>query len=171
MSFLRLSNWSLEWRKLTFSVCGSFSSTEELKDVVVCTAWVEPGPCSKAALLFLECSSLAPPFSDCVYTYALSHSLISDSLRLHWTIAQQASLFMRFSRQEYWSELPFLSPEDLLNPGVETESVKKKKKKKQTKKKNKTKKRNWISCVCRIASRYFTCWAIEEALPSVISSC
>ena len=122
MSFLRLSNWSLEWRKLTFSVCGSFSSTEELKDVVVCTAWVEPGPCSKAALLFLECSSLAPPFSDCVYTYALSHSLISDSLRLHWTIAQQASLFMRFSRQEYWSELPFLSPEDLPNPGVETES-------------------------------------------------
>ena len=122
MSFLRLSNWSLEWRKLTFSVCRSFSSIEELKDVVVCTAWVEPGPCSKAALLFLECSSLAPPFSDCVYTYALSHSLISDSLRLHWTIAQQASLFMRFSRQEYWSELPFLSPEDLPNAGVETES-------------------------------------------------
>ena len=47
---------------------------------------------------------------------------------------------MRFSRQEYWSELPFLSPEDLLNPGVETESVKKKKRKNKQKKKTKQKK-------------------------------
>ena len=30
---------------------------------------------------------------------------------------------MKFSRQEYWSGLPFPSPEDLLNPGIETESL------------------------------------------------
>ena len=29
---------------------------------------------------------------------------------------------MEFSRQEYWSELPFLSPEDLPDPGIESES-------------------------------------------------
>ena len=29
---------------------------------------------------------------------------------------------MGFSRQEYWSELPFPSPQDLLNPGIETQS-------------------------------------------------
>ena len=29
---------------------------------------------------------------------------------------------MGFSRQEYWSELPFPSPEDLLNPGIEPRS-------------------------------------------------
>ena len=29
---------------------------------------------------------------------------------------------MEFSRQEYWSELPFLSPEDLPDPGIEPES-------------------------------------------------
>ena len=29
---------------------------------------------------------------------------------------------MRFSRQEYYSELPFSSPEDLLNPGIEPTS-------------------------------------------------
>ena len=29
----------------------------------------------------------------------------------------QAPLFMEFSRQEYWSGLPFPSPEDLLHPG------------------------------------------------------
>ena len=36
-----------------------------------------------------------------------------------WTVAYQASLSMRFSRQEYWSGLPFPSPGDLPDPGVE----------------------------------------------------
>ena len=35
------------------------------------------------------------------------------------TVACQASLSMEFSRQEYWSGLPFLSPGDFLNPGIE----------------------------------------------------
>ena len=36
-----------------------------------------------------------------------------------WTVAYQASPSMGFSRQEYWSGLPFPSPEDLPNPGIE----------------------------------------------------
>ena len=36
-----------------------------------------------------------------------------------WMVARQAPLSMRFSRQEYWSGLPFPSPEDLLNPWIE----------------------------------------------------
>ena len=32
-----------------------------------------------------------------------------------WTVAHQASLSMEFSRQEYWSGLPFPSPGDLLD--------------------------------------------------------
>ena len=35
-----------------------------------------------------------------------------------WTVAQQAPLFMEFSRQEYWSGLPLPSPGDLLDPGI-----------------------------------------------------
>ena len=35
-----------------------------------------------------------------------------------WTVAHQASLSMGFSRQEYWSGLPFPSPEDLSDPGI-----------------------------------------------------
>ena len=35
-----------------------------------------------------------------------------------WTVACQAPQSMEFSRQEYWSELPFPSPEDLPNPGI-----------------------------------------------------
>ena len=36
-----------------------------------------------------------------------------------WTVAYQAPLSMRFSRQEYWSGLPFPSPGDLPDPGIE----------------------------------------------------
>ena len=36
-----------------------------------------------------------------------------------WTVARQAPLFMGFSRQVCWSGLPFPSPGDLLNPGME----------------------------------------------------
>ena len=36
-----------------------------------------------------------------------------------WTVAGQAPLSMGFSRQEYWSGLPFPSPGDLPNPGIE----------------------------------------------------
>ena len=39
-----------------------------------------------------------------------------------WTVAYQAPPSMGFSRQEYWSELPFPSPGDLPNPGIEPES-------------------------------------------------
>ena len=35
-----------------------------------------------------------------------------------WTVVYQASLSMGFSRQEYWSGLPFPSPEDLPVPGI-----------------------------------------------------
>ena len=36
-----------------------------------------------------------------------------------WTVAYHAPLSMGFSREEYWSGLPFPSPEDLPNPGIE----------------------------------------------------
>ena len=39
-----------------------------------------------------------------------------------WTAAHQAPLPMGFSRQEYWSGVPFSSPGDLPNPGIEPRS-------------------------------------------------
>ena len=36
-----------------------------------------------------------------------------------WTVARQASLSLGFSRQEYWSGLPFPTPGDLPKPGTE----------------------------------------------------
>ena len=47
----------------------------------------------------------------------LSFSVVSDSVTL--TIAHQAPLSMGFSRQEYWSGLPFPSSRDLPDPGAE----------------------------------------------------
>ena len=44
---------------------------------------------------------------------------MSDSVVIPWTVAHQASLTMEFSRQEYWSGLPFPSPGNLLEPGIE----------------------------------------------------
>ena len=35
-----------------------------------------------------------------------------------WTVAGQAPLSTGFFRQDYWSGLPFLPPEDLPNPGL-----------------------------------------------------
>ena len=43
----------------------------------------------------------------------VSHSVMSDS------IAHQAPLSMGFSEQEYWGGLPFPSPGDLPDPGIE----------------------------------------------------
>ena len=39
-----------------------------------------------------------------------------------WTVAYQAPQSMEFSRQDYWSGLPFPSPGDLPNLGIEAES-------------------------------------------------
>ena len=56
-----------------------------------------------------------------------------------WTAAHQAPLSMGFSRQEYWSRLPCLSPGDLPDPGIEPQ----------------------VSCT---AGRFFTNWATREIL-------
>ena len=39
-----------------------------------------------------------------------------------WTVAHQAPLSTGFSRQDYWSGLPFPSPGDLPDPGIEPRS-------------------------------------------------
>ena len=50
---------------------------------------------------------------------SVSHSVMSNSFATLWTVAHQAPPSMKFSRQEYWSGLPFPSPGDLPDPGIE----------------------------------------------------
>ena len=63
----------------------------------------------------LEVSTVSFEMDQC----ACSHSVLSDSLRLHGC---QAPLSVGFSRQEYWSGFPFPSSEALPYPGIEPRS-------------------------------------------------
>ena len=64
--------------------------------------------------------------------------------------SHQAPLSMGFSRQEYWSGLPFPSPGDLPDPGIRSGD--------QTR-------------VSRIAGRFFTAGATREVLTSIPYAC
>ena len=59
------------------------------------------------------------PLHACLHSQLLSHAQLFGT---PWTVARQAPLSMGFSRQEYWSGLPFPSPGDLPNPGIKLKS-------------------------------------------------
>ena len=52
------------------------------------------------------------------YCYCLV-AVVSDSFAALWTITHLAPLSMGFPRQEHWNRLPFRSPRDLPEPGME----------------------------------------------------
>ena len=54
-----------------------------------------------------------------IYIYVLSCFSCVRLFAILWTVAHQALLSVGFSRQEYWSGLPFPSPGDLPDPGIE----------------------------------------------------
>ena len=63
----------------------------------------------------------------CILTY-LTEVKVKSLSRVQlfatpWTVAYQAPLSMGFSRQEYWSGLPFPSPGDLPDPGIKPGSL------------------------------------------------
>ena len=58
-------------------------------------------------------------FKQKVKVKSLSHVRL---FAIPWTVVYQASLSMGFSRQEYWSGLPFPSPGDLPDPGIKPRS-------------------------------------------------
>ena len=68
-------------------------------------------------------ASTGAPVVPAEIRYASMYAwLLSDSAT-PWTVAHQAPLFMGFSRQEYWSGVPFSTPGDLPNPGIEPVSL------------------------------------------------
>ena len=58
------------------------------------------------------------------YACMLSHFSHVWLFATPWTVAYQAPLSMGFSKQGYWSRLPYPSPWDLLYPGIESWSLK-----------------------------------------------
>ena len=57
-----------------------------------------------------------PPYLGICVCQLLSHVVL---FMTPWTVACQSLLSMEFSKQEFWSGLPFPSPGDLSNPGIE----------------------------------------------------
>ena len=65
---------------------------------------------------------LCNPYNDPQFT-STSGDLVTQwcpTLATPWTVALQAPLSMGFPKQEYWSGLPFPSPGDLPDPGIES---------------------------------------------------
>ena len=91
-------------------------------------------------ILSFECWILTKLFhsSFTFIKWKWSRSVVSDSA-IPWTVAHQAPPSMRFSRQEYWSGLPFPSLGESSRPRDRTQ----------------------VSC---IAGRCFNVWATREAL-------
>ena len=88
---------------------------------------------------FWNCSKIT------LCSYVFCHLVVSDSVT-QWTVACQAPLSMRFSRQEIWSGLPYPSPGDL---------------------------GNWtcVSCVSCIAYVFFTRWTTGKSLQVPLRAC
>ena len=82
------------------------------------------------SMIYLGILLLIPHYLDywmcvCVCVCARAHLSFShvQLFAIPWTIAFQASLSMEFSRQEYWSGLPFPNPVYLPYPGIEHMSL------------------------------------------------
>ena len=83
---------------------------------------------SPLASVLLPTPSYFFSFDSCFF-YVFSSSSLPEKVKVKllshvqlfvtpWTVAYHAPPSMGFSRQEYWSGLPFPSPEDLPNPGI-----------------------------------------------------
>ena len=71
---------------------------------------------------------MSKPPKDLHLSFLISHPLAQSLSHVQlfatpWNAASQAPLSMGFSRQKYWSELPFPIPGDLPNPGIQSVSL------------------------------------------------
>ena len=114
-----------------FSQTGFFSLSSMLK------SWRIFSACLLLLLIVGSCSSLISqiknlqiprtwPFLTTLYPSPSGTHVVLSYVWLFvasWTVAHQVPLSMEFSRQEYWSGLPFPTPRDLPNPGIELMSL------------------------------------------------
>ena len=77
----------------------------------LCPPWDQELARSQIITLTTQLCPLLFSFLSCVQLFVTP-----------WTVAHQAPLSMGFSRQEYWSGLPFPSPGDLPDPGIKPTS-------------------------------------------------
>ena len=126
-----------KWNRKYFNLA---LTTFLLLSVLPCAKFVEPSGLLSTdlqwemdqqtvwALLFVavDLSFFSPPNVDSFICHLISSLCVCANLlqpcplfATPWTVAHQAPLSMGFSRQEYQSGLPFPSPGDLPDPGIE----------------------------------------------------
>ena len=129
------------WRYVNIKVLNRSVVSDSLRPHGLYSPWNSPGQNTGIGSLFLlqgifrtQGSNPGLPHRRRIL-YQLSHkgSPVNVKLKVKslsrvqlfatpWTVAYQAPPSMGFSRQEYWSGLPFPSPEDLTDPGIEPRS-------------------------------------------------
>ena len=119
-------NWSLSWepqdpKSMGVLVWGSWRIVLPTLKLSSFENFLLSSPCMEELLFPPICSTVQP----CVLGYCCF--IVQSLNRVQFfvtsrTAACWASLSMQFSRQEYWSGLPFLPPGDLPDPGIEPES-------------------------------------------------
>ena len=110
---IKSSPWPSEY--LVMRVHGAISEFS-CYVIIVCKTWGE-SPWSERAWP-CHLGSFALYLQMCMLS-CFSHVWLCVTL---WTIARQPSLSMGFSRQKYWSGLPFPPPGDLPDPGIKSTS-------------------------------------------------
>ena len=107
----------------------AFSIHIVVQPLPLCNSKVFPSPQQKVLSLPLSLhSQVRSPFSPgsrcsafCLSGFTYCAQLLSrvQLLVIPWSVAHQAPLSMEFSRQVYWSGLPFPPAGDLPDPGIE----------------------------------------------------
>ena len=126
------SHWKVHLKRLSFMICKScFSKAVFFNHLLI---WGEylfnkgeghhflkyASACEFQLLRFLLGVS-CKHFKSVPFSLLCSFSVVS--FVIPWTVALQAPLSMRFSRQEYWSGLTFPPPGHLTDPGIEPASL------------------------------------------------
>ena len=138
------------WQNFPYRVCRSQPCIQERRSVRIIKDRGEVMPMwcwGKKRKLGPFGKSLFSSLLKHTHTHTHTHEYSLSHVQLFatpWTVACQAPLSPGFPRQEYWSGLPFTSPEDLLNPGIEPGAP-------------------------ALAGRFFTIWATGENIYIYIS--
>ena len=104
------------WRKTCSSRCEGWRRGK-------IKAWL----CSKSSCILLHVRIAWKAYQN-LYAQFIPVGVLSCFIRVQlfatlWTVTHWAPLWMGFSRQEYWSELPYSPPGDVPNPGIEPASL------------------------------------------------
>ena len=97
-----VGDWQEAWRDGVHGITKSWSQRSNWTELINTTE--TPG--RKQLVIIIHTGVLS-----CIWLFVTA-----------WVVAHQAPLSMGFSRQEYWSGLPFPSPDDLPNLGIELAS-------------------------------------------------